>query len=68
MPSRVFLEDFDISTPVTSEPAQPAPAPVATVTPEMIEQARLAGYETGYKAGWDDAATAEAETQGRIGA
>lgn len=30
------------------------------------EEARLAAYETGYKAGWDDAVEAEADAQGRI--
>lgn len=68
MPPRLFLEDFDVSAQASAELAQPTQAPVAPVTPEMLEQARLAGYEAGYKAGWDDAVTAEAESQGRIGA
>lgn len=45
-------------------PAEPVPA----ITPEMLEAARLEGYEAGYKAGWDDAARTESEEQGRIGA
>lgn len=31
-----------------------------------IEEAKLASYEQGYRAGWDDAATAQTEDQGRI--
>ena len=30
------------------------------------EEAKLAAYETGYKAGWEDAASAQSEDQGRI--
>lgn len=40
----------------------------ASVTAQKIEEARNEGYETGYKAGWDDAVNAEEETRARIGA
>ena len=33
-----------------------------------MEEARLAAYEQGYSAGWDDAAAAQSEDQSRIGA
>lgn len=40
------------------------------VTTEIgaIEEAKLAAYEQGYKAGWDDAASAQTDDQTRIGA
>ncbi|WP_395542528.1 flagellar biosynthesis protein [Neotabrizicola sp. sgz301269] len=40
------------------------------VTTEIgaIEEAKLAAYELGYKAGWDDAASAQTDDQTRIGA
>jgi len=44
--------------------ARPGPA----ITAEALEKTRLESYETGYKAGWDDAAQAETNEQGRIGA
>lgn len=74
MPARLFLEEFALNTPAASL-TSPASAPMGAtaaaplpVTPAMVEKARLDGYEAGYKAGWDDAARAEAEGQGRIGA
>lgn len=76
MPPRFTLEEFspeDLASRPTptakadSAPAAPAP-PRQEITPDMVERARLEGYETGYKAGWDDASRAEAENQGRIGA
>ncbi|MBK5928548.1 flagellar biosynthesis protein [Rhodobaculum claviforme] len=54
MPRSVTLEVFD--------PAGAAPA-APPVNDDALEEARLAGYETGYKAGWDDASTA-AEAEG----
>lgn len=48
-------------------PAAPS-APEPTITPDMLEKARLEGYEVGYKAGWDDAAEAEIKEKDRIGA
>ncbi len=74
MPLRLFLEEFSEPGPATPRPVPDAPAPVPEPAPEpaitadMLEQTRLESYEAGYKAGWDDAARAEAEEQGRIGA
>ncbi|MCB1338783.1 MAG: flagellar biosynthesis protein [Maritimibacter sp.] len=72
MASRFRLEEFDETSlaSVRAQPAGPAAgaAPAAPLFPaEAVEQARLEGYEAGYKAGWDDAARAEAEDQSRIG-
>lgn len=54
------LEVFD------TDPS-PAPASGMVVTQiGAIEEAKLAAYEQGYKAGWDDAAAAQSEDQGRI--
>lgn len=69
------LEEFDAadlpSSPArpkpAATPASPSPTPPAIST-EALEQARLQGYESGYQAGWDDAARAETEDQSRIGA
>lgn len=74
MPARFQLEEFDAADlasvrPAAARPRQPDAATAGPgVSHEMIEHARLEGYETGYKAGWDDAAHAEAEEQSRIGA
>jgi flagellar assembly protein FliH len=65
MPGPLQLEEFDSAVPGASAHSADGTVPV---TPEMVEQARLLGYESGYKAGWDDATRAEAEAQGRIGA
>lgn len=72
MASHFFLEEFHSEPDASGQPgvrstSSPMPDdPLAT--PQMVEQARLEGYEGGYKAGWDDATRAEAESQGRIGA
>ncbi len=52
------------------EPAGQPKKPSTIVTTEIsaIEEAKLAAYESGYKAGWDDAAAAQTEDQARIGA
>lgn len=52
------------------EPAGKPKKPSTMVTTELaaIEEAKLASYEAGYKAGWDDAAAAQVEDQSRIGA
>jgi flagellar biosynthesis/type III secretory pathway protein FliH len=72
MSSRLFLEEFDMSARAPARPEADPNSPVVPSLPgptaEMVEQARLDGYEAGYKAGWDDAARAESEGQGRIGA
>ncbi len=54
------LEVFD-ATPA----AKPDPGLVTTQV-SAIEESKLASYEQGYKAGWDDAAAALAEDQTRI--
>ncbi len=54
------LEVFD-----TGPPQKPASDTVVTQI-SAIEEARLASYEQGYRAGWDDAAAAHTEEQGRI--
>ena len=54
------LEVFDSNPP-------PAQASDMVVMPlGAIEEAKLAAYEQGYKAGWDDAAAAQSEDQTRI--
>ncbi len=59
------LEDFDKSTNPTPEP----PARVEPQTPAVdLEAVRLAGYEAGYQAGWDDATKADEQQRERIGA
>lgn len=62
MPAALLLEDFN------SRGTAPAEEPPAPGEPDPAEAERLAAYEQGYRAGWDDAARAEAETQDRIGA
>ncbi len=42
-------------------PAVTAPAADRLADPQPLEEARLAGYESGYAAGWEDAATAHQE-------
>ena len=59
----VRLEDFDAGRPEPPEVSEAAPAP----DPAVLETARVAGYEDGYKSGWDDAirsAEQEAKTVG----
>ncbi|MEZ5798721.1 MAG: flagellar biosynthesis protein [Paracoccaceae bacterium] len=53
------LEVFDAPSAASSRAAQ-------VVEMGAVEEAKLAAYEQGYKAGWDDAAAAQAEDQGRI--
>lgn len=56
-----LLEDFGTPPAERAEPAGQVSVP-------DDESARLASWEQGYKAGWDDAVRAEAEAQDRIGA
>jgi len=58
----VALEDFEAVT--QSRPAQPADS----VPRAEVEAEKMAVYEQGYKAGWDDATQSEAQDQSRIGA
>lgn len=53
------LEDFG------TVPGAPAPPQDAALLPE---EARLAAYEDGYKAGWDDASTAAQSSRDHVGA
>ncbi len=47
----------------------PAGGPATVVLDTMlVEEARLAAYDSGYSAGWEDAAAAQAQDHGRIGA
>jgi hypothetical protein len=66
------LEDFGVTPrpklqakPKTDPLAEPALSPGPSA--EEIEASRMAAYEQGYKAGWDDAVRAETDDQSRIG-
>lgn len=52
------LEDFDA--------ALAAPLAVANVPHSHVEEEKLKSFDTGYKAGWDDAAKAHGEEQSRL--
>lgn len=68
-PARLTLEDFSTPALRYEAPSDDVPsAPPSPAGPEETEAARLEAYEAGYRAGWDDAARAEAEDQSRIGA
>lgn len=54
------LEVFD-----TDPAPRPSSAMIMTQV-SAVEEAKLAAYEQGYKAGWDDAASAQSEDQTRI--
>lgn len=60
MKSRLKLEVFETET----------KAGAATVVTDLnaMEEARLAAYEQGYSAGWEDAAAAQGEDQSRLSA
>jgi flagellar biosynthesis/type III secretory pathway protein FliH len=64
------LEDFGISEVRERKRAQVAQEPAAVQGPSFaeIEADRMATYEQGYKAGWDDAAQTQSDDQSRIGA
>lgn len=66
--SRLFrLEEFDHpAKPVQRVSILAETGPV--ISTEDIENAKLAGYETGYQAGWDDAAKTDDDDRNRIGA
>ena len=59
MPQKVRLEVF------RTESRSPAGAPDDTVVmpAEALEETRLAAFDSGYKAGWDDATAAAADTE-----
>ena len=54
------LEVFD------ADPAARQPSGMVVTQLGAIEEGKLAAYEQGYKAGWDDAAAAQSEDQNRI--
>lgn len=54
-----LLEDFGVSTVVE---------PVESVSEEVMEEAKLASFEKGYTAGWDDAIDAKDKETNRISA
>ena len=56
------LEDF-----VTASALHAATGASGSPASALTEADRMAAYEQGYQAGWDDAARAEAEDQSRIG-
>ena len=58
MPRPVTLQPLDLDPP--AQDSRPAPA---ALHPDAVEEVRLTAYESGYKAGWDDAACA-AEADG----
>lgn len=64
------LEDFGISEVRERKRAQVAQEPAAVQGPSSaeIEADRMAAYEQGYKAGWDDAAQSQSDDQGKIAA
>jgi len=69
MSSLFPLEDFGASKPKKQAPEPAAPAqqpPPAMAVDHQAE--KMAAYEKGYKAGWDDAAAAQSDDESRIGA
>ncbi len=70
--ARFTLEDFgDAPHPEPqADPSQAGPVSEGGSQRDEVdtEEARLAGYEAGYRAGWDDAVRSEAEDRSRIGA
>lgn len=67
MASLFPFEDFSKPSAEPKKSAPKAPAENSVSTAE-VETIRVQAYETGYKAGWDDAANAQSESQDRIGA
>lgn len=55
----VNLEVFDM-------PVDQGKAPIVMLESLALEEAKLAAYEQGYRAGWDDAATAQQQDQTQI--
>ncbi len=67
MPPIFPLQDFDRPE-RESQSITPVAPPPAAISDAEIEAVRLAGYEAGYQAGWDDAAHADDENHNRISA
>lgn len=74
MPKPWRLESYDdAAAPPQSPsrqltPAAPAPTPAPAAGAPDLEEERLAAFDRGYKAGWDDATAAHEADQGRIAA
>jgi flagellar assembly protein FliH len=64
------LEDFGVSEKRSRQREQVIAEPVTQLGPDPaeIEANRMAAYEQGYKAGWDDAAQSQSDDQSRISA
>jgi flagellar assembly protein FliH len=64
------LEDFGVSEKRSRQREQVAVEPMVQKGPDPaeIETNRMAAYEQGYKAGWDDAAQSQSDDHNRIGA
>ncbi|MDH3263665.1 MAG: flagellar biosynthesis protein [Paracoccaceae bacterium] len=60
MAARLKLEVFD------PEPSLAELPDAEAVSPEAVEDVRLAAYEKGYSAGWEDAVAAQSDDQVRI--
>ena len=69
MSSLFPLEDFGSGKPAKRQtaPAAEAPPPPTAQPAVDIEAEKMAAYEKGYKAGWDDASSAQSEDESRIG-
>lgn len=71
MSSPFAFEDFSETRKPRKAEATPKPTrsgPSDADLQRAAEEARSQGYETGYKAGWDDAVKAEEDTRMRVGA
>ncbi|WP_417242185.1 flagellar biosynthesis protein [Celeribacter sp.] len=69
MMSSLFpFEDFGAARKPKEKSTTAAQKPDDGTAQRAIEKARTNGYETGYKAGWDDALAAEASVRTKIGA
>lgn len=66
MARRLQLEDFDTVLPTARSPMAQPPGPSQDLSGIDLEDEKLKAFEKGYKAGWDDAASAHAEEQSYI--
>lgn len=69
MGHRLRLEEFEAAQPLDRSAENPSreAEQTAVQSAEVLEKARLEGYEKGYREGWDDATRAEIDEQSRIG-
>jgi flagellar assembly protein FliH len=71
MKNTVKLEDFGVARkpkPRAQPIEQEIPATPLGPSEEELEARRLAAYDQGYQAGWDDAVSAQSQDKDRIGA